>query len=77
MQRAPPSAVPLSFCSPAAGLVSDLFALPFALHAVGFTYELCAGIVDKPGLDLAQITKEEASPPAASLVVALAPHPQP
>lgn len=27
--------------------------------SVGFTYELCAGIVDKPGLDLAQITKEE------------------
>lgn len=27
--------------------------------AVGFTYELCAGIVDKPGLDLQQITKEE------------------
>ena len=27
--------------------------------AVGFTYELCAGIIDKPGLDLQQITREE------------------
>lgn len=27
--------------------------------AAGFTYELCAGIVDKPGLNLAQITREE------------------
>ena len=27
--------------------------------SVGFTYELCAGIVDKAGLDLAQIAKEE------------------
>lgn len=27
--------------------------------AAGFTYELCAGIVDKPGLNLKQITQEE------------------
>lgn len=27
--------------------------------SAGFTYELCAGIVDKPGLDLKQITREE------------------
>ncbi|KAL4857064.1 TVP38/TMEM64 family membrane protein [Chlorella vulgaris] len=29
--------------------------------SAGFTYELCAGIIDKPGLDLKQITKEEIS----------------
>lgn len=29
------------------------------LPAAGFTYELCAGIIDKPGLDLKQITREE------------------
>ncbi|EFN53752.1 hypothetical protein CHLNCDRAFT_58436 [Chlorella variabilis] len=27
--------------------------------SAGFTYELCAGIIDKPGLDLKQITREE------------------
>jgi hypothetical protein len=31
------------------------------LCAAGFTYELCAGIIDKPGLDLKQITREEVS----------------
>ena len=33
--------------------------LPAPCLAVGFTYELCAGIIDKPGLDLQQITREE------------------
>lgn len=27
--------------------------------AVGFTYELCAGIIDKPGLSLTKIMQEE------------------
>ena len=34
-------------------------AVAVAAAAVGFTYELCAGIIDKPGLDLKQITREE------------------